>query len=199
LLGLAVGLAAEERQARTFVLKVDDAEHEITTGQDLVVACRHAEGKSHRLAASESAVQRFAKRGLQFAYPSECSCTWDAQPEHLAVRVRHPDGPIVRITVMPGEGVPGDALERHALSMRQHLRDGGAEEVKESEIVSTLGGVLLPGRQVTCIMLGEKRATEVYYHRKDGRAYAVTLDYDVMDAETAQKVFSALASSLRFE
>ncbi len=198
-LSLCVALSADERQMRTFLLEIDGKEQEITTGQEISVSCSHAEGQVHRIGAEESTMQRFVKRGLQFGYPSTCTLTYDTAEQEMAVQVRHPAGPVVRVSAVTRELDLKDALERHASSIKMHLSQGGAGDIKVTEVVSSLGGAVTPGRQVTCVLLGEPRATEIYYLARGGRSYTVTLDFPLERAEAAQVLWGAVAESLRFE
>lgn len=196
---LAVALIAEERQARTFLVKIDGKEVEITTGQEITIPCAHAEGKTHTLSAAESPLQRFARPGLQCAYPSACTLTFDEGSGTLAVRIRHPAGPILKLDIVAASTPVEEALERHASTLRSHLVAGGAADVKVSEISSSLAGAITPGRQVACVLLGDARVSEIYYISSHGRVYSFSLDYSVDQVQAAQDLFSSVGQSLRFE
>lgn len=196
---LAVALLADEHQARTFLLKIDGKEYEITTGQEITIPCAHAEGQSHKIAAAESPLQKFSRPGLQCAYPSACTLTWDEAADQLAVRIRHPGGTILKVGTAPPATPLEEALERHASTLRSHLVSGGASEVKVTEISSSLAGGITAGRQISCVLLGDARVSEIYYIASHGRVYSLSLDYSVDQVQAAQDLFSTVGQSLRFE
>lgn len=197
LLVAAAVLVAEEYQGRTFTIQVDGKDYQVQSGADVEVPCLHAEGKTHKLRAAMNPLQEFVRDGVRFQYPVQCAVTVDGEGQTLAVRVRHPAGPILKLTALAQKVDLAEALARHAETLRQHLAAARADSVQVTEVLSSLAGAPTPGRQISCVLLGDPRLTEIYYVAQNDRIWTVSLDYSTEHHEAARDLYDAVARSLK--
>jgi hypothetical protein len=186
-------LLADPDAERTLLLRVDGREVELTTGRETTIPCAHVEGRTHVLSAALSPLQRFARGGIRFSYPVACQVSYEEEGGGMSALVRHPLGPGVRLRRFPSVLDLNDALERHASTLEATIRSGGGSRLEREQISAPVGGETVPGAQISCLLLGQPRVTEVYFLNRAGRSFSLTLDYDAGQAREAQELFETLA------
>ena len=177
-----------------FELTVGTQRIEVAEGQPFTVEVKGEKltGVLRRLR-----TRTFAGEGVTFEYDSDFKVSTEREEDAVTITLDHPKSPTALVQVYPGETKPDNLPKELLDGIKGELKTKSATQIKEGlSVQREFKPGKLTGQALEYQVEGQTTHVEVYAFTAGKKTLAVTLQWDLDEAELAKDVFTPLSRSL---